>query len=217
MPTWSRPTLSPRRRLKLDEYGLGERTREINLRAATHCARGLRRLRDTAHRPRFVAGSMGPTGMLVSSSDPSLSNITYESLRDIYAEQARALVEGGVDLLLLETMQDLLELKAAIAGIRREFARGMRRVPIQAQPTLITEGRMLLGTDIRAIAAMLDALESTSIGLNCSTGPAQMRDSIRYLVREFTLLRERDPERRSAAHGPQGRNDLSRRARRAGA
>ena len=94
---------------------------------------------------------MGPTGMLVSSSDPALSNITYAQLSEIYAEQARALVEGGVDLLLLETMQDLLELKAAIAGIRREFARGMRRVPIQAQPTLITEGRMLLGTDIRAI------------------------------------------------------------------
>ena len=104
------------------------------------------------------------------------------SLRDIYGEQARALVEGGVDdLLLLETMQDLLELKAAIAGIAREFERGMRRVPIQAQPTLITEGRMLLGTDIRAICATLGALAVDVMGLNCSTGPAQMRDSIRYL------------------------------------
>ena len=167
-------------RLKLDEYALGERTREINLRAA-EIAREACQTFSTPAQPRFVAGSMGPTGMLVSSSDPALSNITYGRLRDIYAEQARALVDGGVDLLLLETMQDLLELKAAIAGIRREFARGMRRVPIQAQPTLITEGRMLLGTDIRAIAAVLGALEVDVIGLNCSTGPAQMRDSIRYL------------------------------------
>ncbi|MBV9332956.1 MAG: homocysteine S-methyltransferase family protein, partial [Candidatus Eremiobacteraeota bacterium] len=135
-------------RIKLDEYSLGEKTREINFRAAT-IAREACDACSTPERPRFVAGSMGPTGMLVSSSDPALSNVTYEQLREVYAEQARALVEGGVDLLLLETMQDLLELKAAIAGIRREFASGMRRVPIQAQPTLITEGRMLLGTDIR--------------------------------------------------------------------
>ena len=85
-------------------------------------------------------------------------------------------------MLLLETMQDLLELKAAIAGIVREFDRGLRRVPIQAQPTLITEGRMLLGTDIRAVTATLDALPIDVIGLNCSTGPSQMRDSVRYLA-----------------------------------
>jgi len=167
-------------RIKLDEYGLGDRTREINL-AAASIARAVCDRFSTPARPRFVAGSMGPTGMLISSSDPALSNVTYEQLRDAYAEQARALVEGGVDVLLLETMQDLLELKAAIAGIRMEFARGMRRVPIQAQPTLITDGRMLLGTDIRAICAVLGALEVEVVGLNCSTGPAQMRDSIRYL------------------------------------
>ena len=167
-------------RLKLDEYGLGDRTREINFGAAT-LAREACDAFSTPERRRFVAGSMGPTGMLISSSDPALSKVTYEQLRDIYAEQARALVEGGADLLLLETMQDLLELKAAIAGIKREFARGLRRVPIQAQPTLITEGRMLLGTDIRAIAATLGALQVEVVGLNCSTGPAEMRDSIRYL------------------------------------
>jgi 5-methyltetrahydrofolate--homocysteine methyltransferase len=167
-------------RLKLEEFGLGEQTAEINFRAAA-IAREACDAVSTPKHPRFVAGSMGPTGMLISSSDPALSNITYAKLRDIYGEQARCLVEGGADLLLLETMQDMLELKAAIAGITREFERGLRRVPIQAQPTLITDGRMLLGTDIRAIRATLDALPIDVVGLNCSTGPSQMRDSIRYL------------------------------------
>jgi 5-methyltetrahydrofolate--homocysteine methyltransferase len=167
-------------RLKLDEYGLGDRVADIN-RDAARLAREACEKYTSADRPRFAAGSMGPTGMLISSSDPALSKITFEELVNIYGEQARYLVEGGADLLLLETMQDLLELKAAIAGIVREFAKGMRRVPIQAQPTLITEGRMLLGTDIRAICATLGALPVDVIGLNCSTGPAQMRDSVRYL------------------------------------
>ncbi|MBV8345904.1 MAG: methionine synthase [Candidatus Eremiobacteraeota bacterium] len=190
-------------RLKLDEYGLGARTRDINLRAASLAREACDAFSSTRH-PRFVAGSMGPTGMLVSSSDPSLSKITYEQLRDLYAEQARALVDGGVDLLLLETMQDLLELKAAIAGIRLEFARGMRRVPIQAQPTLITEGRMLLGTDIRAICATLDALSVDVVGLNCSTGPAQMRDSIRYLCDNARCFVSVVPNAGLPLMGPQG-------------
>jgi 5-methyltetrahydrofolate--homocysteine methyltransferase len=190
-------------RLKLDEFSLGEHTIEINQQAAA-IARAACDAFSTPERPRFVAGSMGPTGMLVSSSDPALSNITYERLRDVYAEQARALVEGGVDLLLLETMQDLLELKAAIAGIHREFARGMRRVPIQAQPTLITEGRMLLGTDIRAICAVLGALDVEVIGLNCSTGPAQMRDSIRYLCERSRAFVSVIPNAGLPLMGPQG-------------
>ncbi len=168
-------------RLKLDEYRLGERVVEIN-RDAARLARAACDRYSTASRPRFVAGAMGPTGMLISSSDPSLSKITYDELAQLYAEQARALIEGGVDLLLLETMQDLLELKAAIAGIMREFSAGLRRVPIQAQPTLIAEGRMLLGTDIGAVCATLGALPVDVIGLNCSTGPAQMRDPVRYLT-----------------------------------
>lgn len=167
-------------RLKLDEYELGAKVAEVN-RTAAQLARAACDKYSTPERPRFVAGSMGPTGMLISSSDPSLSKITFEELVKIYGEQARHLVEGGADLLLLETMQDLLELKAAVAGITREFANGLRRVPIQAQPTLITEGRMLLGTDVRAICATLDALPVDVIGLNCSTGPSQMRDPIRYL------------------------------------
>ena len=96
-------------RLKLDEFGLGEKTYEVNFGAA-RLARAAAEKYSTTAWPRFVAGSMGPTGMLISSSDPSLSKITYEELAALYGEQARALIEGGVDVLLLETMQDLLEL-----------------------------------------------------------------------------------------------------------
>jgi 5-methyltetrahydrofolate--homocysteine methyltransferase len=190
-------------RLKLDEYGLGERTVDINLRAA-QLAREACDAFSTPLRPRFVAGSMGPTGMLISSSDPTLSKITFEQLRAIYGEQARALVDGGVDLLVLETMQDLLELRAAIAGITREFARGLRRVPIAAQPTLITEGRMLLGTDIRAVCATLDALAVQIVGLNCSTGPAQMRDPIRYLCENSRCFVSVIPNAGLPLMGPKG-------------
>ncbi|HEX3456504.1 MAG TPA: methionine synthase [Candidatus Baltobacteraceae bacterium] len=190
-------------RLKLEEFGLGEKTLEINRRAA-ELAREACDAVSTPQRPRFVAGSMGPTGMLVSSSDPMLSNITFEQLAQIYGEQARALVDGGADFLILETMQDLLELRAAVAGIRREFDLGMRRVPIQAQPTLITEGRMLLGTDIRAVCATLEALRLEVIGLNCSTGPAQMRDSIRYLCENARAFVSVIPNAGLPLMGPNG-------------
>jgi len=168
-------------RLKLDEYGLGDRVADVN-RDGARLAREAADRFSTPERPRFVAGAMGPTGMLISSSDPSLSKITFDELADLYGEQARYLVEGGVDLLLIETSQDLLEMKACIAGIVREFDRGLRRVPIQAQATLDVTGRMLLGTDIRAVCATLDALQIDVIGLNCSTGPTHMRDAVRYLV-----------------------------------
>ena len=167
-------------RLKLDEYGLGDRTREVNV-VSAQLARRAADAFATPDRPRFVAGALGPTGMLISSSDPALSKITFDELADLYEEQSSALIEGGVDLLLLETSQDLLEMKAAIAGITRAFAKGARRVPIQAQATLDVTGRMLLGTDISAVCATLDALPIDVIGLNCSTGPAHMRDPIRYL------------------------------------
>ncbi len=98
----------------------------------------------------------------------------------------------------------MLELKAAIAGIVLEFERGLRRVPIQAQPTLITEGRMLLGTDIRAVRATLDALPIDVIGLNCSTGPAQMRDSIRFLCENSRCFVSVVPNAGLPLMGPQG-------------
>ncbi|HTW85944.1 MAG TPA: homocysteine S-methyltransferase family protein, partial [Candidatus Sulfotelmatobacter sp.] len=190
-------------RLKLDEYGLGAKTWEVNVAAAQIARRAADRF-ATAHWPRFVAGSLGPTGMLISSSDPALSKITFDQLAELYEEQADALIAGGVDLLLLETSQDLLEMKAAIAGITRAFARGVRRVPIQAQATLDVTGRMLLGTDIRAVCATLDALPIDVIGLNCSTGPAHMRDPIRYLVENSRCFVAVVPNAGLPRMGPKG-------------
>ena len=198
-------------RLKLDEYGLGAKTREVNL-ASAQIARRAADAFSTPERPRFVAGALGPTGMLISSSDPSLSKITFDELADLYEEQSTALIEGGVDLLLLETSQDLLEMKAAIAGITRAFAKGVRRVPIQAQATLDVTGRMLLGTDINAVCATLDALPIDVIGLNCSTGPSHMRDPDPLSRRELALLRERHPQRRACrTWAPKARRSIRRR------
>ncbi len=190
-------------RLKLDEYGLGERVADVN-RDGARLAREAADRFSTPDRPRFVAGAMGPTGMLISSSDPTLSKISFDRLTDLYGEQARYLIEGGVDLLLLETSQDLLEMKAAIAGIEREFRRGARRVPIQAQATLDVTGRMLLGTDIRAVTATLDALPIDVIGLNCSTGPTHMRDAVRYLVESSRCYVSVIPNAGLPLMGPKG-------------
>ena len=173
-------------RLKLDDYKLGDRTHEINA-AAARLARAAADEFSTPERPRFVAGSMGPTGMLPSSDDPSLSNITYQQLADQYREQAAALIDGGVDLLLIETSQDILEVRAAIAGIRRAFEDTGRALPIQAQVTLDTSGRMLLGTDIAAASTIVYHLGVDIVGLNCSTGPEHMREPVRYLTESIPL------------------------------
>src|SRR5579859_2328759 len=173
-------------RLKLDDYQLGSRTHEINA-AAARLARAAADEFATPERPRFVAGSMGPTGMLPSSDDPSLSNITYQQLAEMFREQAVALMDGGVDLLLIETSQDILEVRAAITGIRRAFAELGRTLPIQAQVTLDTSGRMLLGTDVAAAAAILQHLRVDVIGLNCSTGPEHMREPVRYLTENIPI------------------------------
>jgi 5-methyltetrahydrofolate--homocysteine methyltransferase len=167
-------------RLKLDEYGLGHRTYEVNFRAAILARRAAERFSTPDH-PRFVAGSMGPTGLLPSSSDPALGNITSDALERIFYEQAKGLVEGGVDAIIIETQQDILELRSAVLAVdavRRDCARD---VFVIAQPTLDANGRMLLGTDIQAALATLERLPVDAIGINCSTGPAEMRESVRLL------------------------------------
>ena len=173
---------TPRR---LHEWGLGDKVREINVKAA-QLARAAADTYSTPEQPRFVAGSIGPTGMLPSSDDPTLSAITFDELSENFYQQAKALVEGGVDVLLVETAQDILEVKAAIAGFERLFAQLGRRVPIQAQVTLDTSGRMLLGTDIASAMTTLESLPVDVIGLNCSTGPEHMREPVRYLTEHAT-------------------------------
>ena len=166
---------------RLREWGLEEKTRDINVQAA-RLARAACDKFATPDRPRFVAGSIGPTGMLPSSSDPALSNITFAELAETYYWQAKFLIEGGVDVLLVETAQDILEVKAALNGFERLFAELGRRIPVQTQVTLDTSGRMLLGTDIASALTTLQAMQVDVIGLNCSTGPEHMREPVRYLT-----------------------------------
>jgi 5-methyltetrahydrofolate--homocysteine methyltransferase len=171
---------------RLREWGIEEKTHELNVKAA-QLGRAACAKYEQPGQPRFVAGSIGPTGMLPSSSDPVLSKITFKALEDTYYAQAKALIEGGVDVLLVETAQDILEVKAAIAGFERVFQDIGFRVPIQAQVTLDTSGRMLLGTDVASALVTLEALRIDVIGLNCSTGPEHMREPIRYLTAHATL------------------------------
>src|SRR5688572_3177110 len=162
-------------RIKLDEWGLGEHTHEINVKAAEIA-------RKAVGEDRFVAGSIGPTGFLPASEDPSLGQIRFRELVGVFAEQAQGLLEGGVDLVIIETAQDILEVKAAIFGVREAFATTGRTTPIQASVSLLPNGgKMLLGTDISSVLATLEALKVDVIGLNCSTGPEDMRDAIRFL------------------------------------
>ena len=166
---------------RLREWGIEEKTHDLNVQAAKLARAACDRF-ATKDKPRFVAGSIGPTGMLPSSSDPVLSQITFAALEDTYYAQAKALVEGGVDVLLVETAQDILEVKAAIAGFERLFGELGFRVPIQAQVTLDTSGRMLLGTDVASALVTLESGGVDVVGLNCSTGPEHMREPVRYLT-----------------------------------
>jgi 5-methyltetrahydrofolate--homocysteine methyltransferase len=162
-------------RLKLEEWGLADHTLEINIKAAEIA-------RKAAGPDRFVAGSIGPTGFLPASEDPSLGQIRFRDLVTVFTEQAQGLVKGGSDLIIIETAQDILEVKAAIFGAREAFKLEDRQLPLQISVSLLPNGgKMLLGTDISAVLATLEALEVDVIGLNCSTGPEDMRDAIRFL------------------------------------
>src|SRR5438270_5176159 len=168
-------------RLKLSEWGLEDHTEEINRRAAEVA-------RKAAGERRFVAGSIGPTGFLPASDDPTLGQIRFRELFEVFTEQARGLTEGGADLIIIETAQDILEVKAAVFGARRAFHELGRALPIQCSVSLLPQGgKMLLGTDISAVLTTLMALDVDVIGLNCSTGPEDMRDAIRFLG-EFSPL-----------------------------
>ncbi len=185
-------------RLKLSEWGLEDHTHEINLKAAQIA-------RKAAGEQRFVAGSIGPTGFLPASDDPTLGQIRFRDLVDVFTEQARGLVAGGADLIIIETAQDILEVKAAVLGAREAFKQADRRVPIQCSVSLLPQGgKMLLGTDIGAVLSTLEALDIDVIGLNCSTGPENMRDAIRYLGEAASLPVHCIPNAGLPLQGPDG-------------
>jgi 5-methyltetrahydrofolate--homocysteine methyltransferase len=159
----------------LGEFGFADRVAEINL-AAAKLAKEVAAQFSTPARPRFVAGSMGPTTKL-----PSLAHISFEEMHRTYLEQSLALIEGGVDLLLIETCQDLLQAKIATIAALDAMHKMGKRLPLQVQVTLQESGLMLLGTEIGAALTALEPLDIDIIGMNCATGPAEMNDAVRYL------------------------------------
>src|SRR5437588_5872119 len=159
----------------LGEFGIGHMAYDLNLRAA-RLARRVASDFSTADRPRWVAGSMGPGTKL-----PTLGHVTFLETRDAYGEQARGLLDGDVDLLIVETCQDLLQLKAALMGIFREFKRRGSRVPVIAQVTIEQQGTMLLGTEIGAALTAVEPFPIDVFGRNCATRPQQMAENVRYL------------------------------------
>src|SRR6266852_5146702 len=162
-------------RTVLGEFGLQDRVAEINL-AAVKLAKEVAQQFSTSARPRFVAGSIGPTTKL-----PSLGHISFDDMVNAYEEQATSLIEGGVDVLLIETAQDLLQAKIATIGVLEAMRKAGKRLPLQVQVTLQESGTMLLGTEIGAALTALEPLELDIIGMNCATGPAEMNDAVRYL------------------------------------
>ena len=164
----------------LAEYNLEAQVGKINLEAA-RLAREVAQAHSTPQRPRFVAGSIGPTTKL-----PSLGHISYDDMAAAYLEQASALIAGGVDVLLIETCQDILQAKAALAGVFDAMRTAGKRLPVTVQVTLEATGTMLLGTEIGAALTALEPFDVEVIGLNCATGPREMNDAVRYLCHNST-------------------------------
>jgi 5-methyltetrahydrofolate--homocysteine methyltransferase len=159
----------------LGEYGIAERIGPLS-EAAARLAREVADGWSAPERPRFVLGSMGPGTRL-----PTLGHVRYATLRDAYQVNALGLLTGGVDGLIVETCQDLLQAKAAVIGAQRAMAQAGRRVPLIAQVTVETTGTLLLGSEIGAALTALERLRVDVVGLNCATGPGEMSEHLRYL------------------------------------
>ncbi len=169
---------------KLQEYGFGEQTVDFNAKAA----RLAREVCDEfSENPRYVIGSMGPSGYLPSSNDPDLGSKTPDQIKDAYVPQAKGLIQGGVDALLIETSQDILEVKMAIEASHDAMESLSRQVAIIANITLDRFGKMLLGTPVQAAYTTVSNMGIDVFGLNCSTGPAEMLPSVRWLDEQGDL------------------------------
>jgi 5-methyltetrahydrofolate--homocysteine methyltransferase len=164
-------------RIVLAEYGLQDQVYAIN-HAAARLAREVAEAASTAERPRFVAGSMGPGTKTISVTE----NVTFEAVRSAYAEQTVGLVEGGADLLFLETQQDTLNVKASLLGIDDAFAQLGRSLPVVVSVSIETWGTMLAGQPIESLYVSVAHRDLFAIGLNCATGPDFMTDHLRTLA-----------------------------------
>jgi 5-methyltetrahydrofolate--homocysteine methyltransferase len=169
-------------RIVLAEYGLADRVVELNA-AAVKIAREAAERHSTPEKPRFVAGSIGPTTKL-----PSLGHISFDEMEAAYAEQIEALIAASVDVLMIETCQDILQTKIALAAAFEARRKLDSHVPVQVSLTLEAGGAMLLGTEIGAAVTILDAFDIDILGINCATGPAEMYDAVRYLCENSTKI-----------------------------
>jgi len=170
--------------IKLQEYGLGEETISINRTAAELAKRTVKKF---SNENKYVVGSMGPTGYLPSSNDPDLGNISLDKITEAFELQAQGLILGGVDVLLIETSQDILEVKLAITGSLNAMEKTGKQVPIISNVTLDKYGKMLLGTNVQSAYTTVSDMGISVFGLNCSTGPDEMESSIRWLDEQNEL------------------------------
>jgi len=161
----------------LGEYGIANLAYDLNFKAA-QLAKRVAADFSAKDKPRWVAGSMGPTTKL-----PTLGHISFKDMKASYREQARGLLDGGADLLIVETCQDILQTKSALAAIFEEFEASKRRVPVIAQVTIEAFGTMLMGTEIAAALTALEPFPIDVVGMNCATGPQQMTENVRYLCK----------------------------------
>ncbi len=159
----------------LAEYDLADQAYYLN-KKATEIAKKMAAEYSTPEKPRFVAGSMGPGTKL-----PTLGHIDFDTLRDAYMEQAEGLYDGGADLFIIETCQDVLQIKSALNAVEEVFEKKGNRLPIMVSITMETMGTMLVGTEISAALAILEPYKIDILGLNCATGPEQMKEHIKYL------------------------------------
>lgn len=170
--------------IKLQEYGFGEQTVSMN-KSAAELARSV--VKEFADGEKFVVGSMGPTGYLPSSNDPDLGNVPLNTIIEAFELQTQGLILGGVDVLLIETSQDILEVKLAIIGSFNAMEKIGKKVPIISNVTLDKYGKMLLGTNVQSAYTTVSDMGICVFGLNCSTGPVEMESSIRWLDEQNEL------------------------------
>jgi 5-methyltetrahydrofolate--homocysteine methyltransferase len=172
--------------LKLAEYAYGDKTLEFNKNAAA-LAREVCEEHEFRDKQRYVIGSMGPTGYLPSSDDRDLGQKTPNQIREAFRPQVEGLILGGVDALLIETSQDILEVKLAIEAAHDANKKTGKKVPIIANVTLDQYGKMLLGTNVQAAYTTISDMDIDVFGLNCSTGPLEMTSSVRWLDEQDDL------------------------------